>query len=237
MLLDCGSGTLHALPRYDIEWKRLTHVCLTHFHIDHVGDLPGLLTALRLGVKPPRTEPLTLVGPPGLDAFLRRLGAALGPKILEPGFPVHIRELAGGGSLDGEGGAFRLSAHPTPHTPESLAYRWEAAGRVVAYTGDTGPSESVAHFLGGADVLVAECTEPDPPTMASHLSPERLARLAEVARPELLVVTHVFPPQEPDDVVRQVAQAGYEGRVVAGYDGLRIPLAASGPVDPIRRPV
>lgn len=224
ILLDCGSGTLHGMDQHNVDWQELTHVCLTHFHIDHVGDLPALLTALRLGVDPPRTAPLTLVGPPGLGGFLRGLEDALGATLLDPGFPVHVVELAPGEGMEDGETPFRLTAHPTPHTPESVAFRWEGAGGVVAYTGDTGPSREVALFLAGADVLIAECTQADPPAMDTHLSPRGVAELAGTAGPGLLVLTHVFPPLKPHEAVTQVKEAGYEGRVAAGSDGLCIPL-------------
>ncbi len=65
LLLDCGNGVLHRLCTLGIPWGDVTHVALTHFHYDHVGDFPALLTALRWGQLPPRTAPLTLIGPAG----------------------------------------------------------------------------------------------------------------------------------------------------------------------------
>lgn len=189
-----------------------------------MGDLTGLLTALRLGPEPPRTAPLTLFGPPGLERFLTDLGAATGTKMLDPGFPVQVVELAPGAALEDTTAGFRITAAPTPHTDESVAFRWEGPAGVVGYTGDTGPSEEVAVFLNGCDVLIAECTQTDPPAMDIHLSPGGLAALAASAEPGLLVVTHAYPPLTPEQAARGVADAGYPGRVEAAYDGLVIPL-------------
>lgn len=223
LLMDCGPGTLHGVDRFGVAWAELTHIAVTHYHSDHVGDLPALMQALKHGLTPRRTRPLTLLGPRGFRRFLDRLACVVGSQVVDPGFPLDIVEL-GPGEVHADGAAdLRVSCMPTPHTPESVAYRVGGGGANVGYTGDTGPSELVASFLAGCDVLVAECTLPDPPTMTTHLSPVGLADLASVARPRLLVVTHVAPPSTPPAAAAAVA-ARYDGEVVAGRDGLTIPL-------------
>src|SRR5688500_17296088 len=73
LLLDCGSGALHGMARGRLGWRGLSHLLVTHFHTDHVGDLAALLFALRHGVRPARQEPLVLLGPRGLAAHLAAL--------------------------------------------------------------------------------------------------------------------------------------------------------------------
>jgi ribonuclease BN (tRNA processing enzyme) len=218
-LLDCGPGTVHSFTKHDVAWVDLTHVLITHFHADHIGDLPALMVALALGAAPPRTRPLTLVGPPGFPAFLERLAAATGRHLLDPGFEVRVVELEADGAWVDGAHALRVRCGSTPHTEESVAYRLEAKGAVVGYTGDTGPSDAVAALLRGCDVLLAECTQADPPTMDTHLSPARLAALARATRPGTLVVTHVMPPLTHEEAAARVSER-YDGRVVAARDGL-----------------
>ena len=45
-------------------------ICFTHYHGDHISGLPGLL--LTMG-NADRTEPLTLVGPKGLERVVNAL--------------------------------------------------------------------------------------------------------------------------------------------------------------------
>jgi ribonuclease BN (tRNA processing enzyme) len=225
---------VHGLAAYGVAWSRLTHVAVSHFHTDHVGDLAGLLFTLEYGLRPRRAEPLTLVGPVGLGAFVDRLAVAFGAYVREPSFGLEVVELGGVG---GSGplalaGGLALRAHRTPHTETSLAYRIEGPWGALGYTGDTGPSNEVADFLTGCRVLVAECAFDDPPETELHLSPALLAEMAHRARPELLVVTHVYPPLAPSEAVQRVSER-YPGRVVAGADGVRIRLGARGAdVDP-----
>ena len=81
-------------------------------------------------------------------------------------------------------------------------------------------------------VLIAECALTDPPEMESHLSPRGLAEMADVVGPELLIVTHVYPPQTPAQAVERVRER-YAGRTVAAVDGLRVRIAeADVTVDP-----
>jgi ribonuclease BN (tRNA processing enzyme) len=228
VLLDCGPGTLHGLPSHGVDWVGITHVAISHYHHDHVGDLAALPFAMRQPRAPRRSGPLTLVGPVGFRGFLERLSRALGPHVLEPGFEVRVHEMEPGAAFD-DGSGFALEAHPTPHTEDSVAYRVRGEWGVVGYTGDTGPSAEVAAFLRGCDVLVSECALTDPPEMDRHLSPSGVVELATVSSPDLLVLTHVYPGQSPEEAAEQV-RAGYPGAVVAGRDGTRIALSDSGPV-------
>ena len=228
VLLDCGSGTLHGLARHTVAWPGLTHVAVSHYHLDHVGDLSGLLFALKYAFAGRREEPLTLVGPRGFGEFLDRLGSALGDHVLEPRFPLSVVELGMGDVLQHGTSTLRMRAHPTPHTSESVAYRVETPDGAVGYTGDTGPSDALAEFLRGCRVLIGECALTDPPEMALHLAPSGLSRLATLADPELLILTHVYPPMSPAEAAGLVAGHGFGGDIVPGEDGLTVFMGPDG---------
>src|SRR4051794_33700216 len=106
LLLDCGSGALHAMSRERLWWKGLTHIALTHFHTDHTGDLAAVLFALEHGVRPARAERLTILGPRGLRSRLEGLARAHGPFILEPKFPLDVVELESGAAYAAADGSF-----------------------------------------------------------------------------------------------------------------------------------
>jgi len=259
-LVDCGAGTVHGFDEHDVAWQRLDAVVFSHYHTDHIGDLPALLFALKHGVRPAREEPLTLIGPPGLLARLEAMAEAFGDHIEDPGFPLHTEEIDRRGSWrfeskardgdsagDGKPGRgerighdwqegddphrkeLRVDFHPTPHTESSVAQRWQFEGHVIAYTGDTGPADGeLVDFLSDADVLVAETSLPDSTDVENHLTPGRVAELAKVAEPGLLITTHVYPPLAPDRIPDLLAEAGYEGRVEPGVDGLVVEIGAVG---------
>jgi len=226
-LFDCGAGTLHGLAAHGIDWRALTHVVISHYHNDHVGDLPALMFALKHGFVSPRTAGLALIGPKGFGAFLRRVAAAFGDHVLDPGFPVSVVELGPDDEHGDTTSGLELTCRETPHTDESMAYKLKGAWGTFGYTGDTGPSSDVADFLSESTVLVAECAHDDPPPTRIHLSPSSLAAMAGAAAPGLLVVTHVYPPQGREEAVSAV-RARYDGPVVVGTDGLRIRMDSHG---------
>jgi ribonuclease BN (tRNA processing enzyme) len=241
VLLDCGPGVVHNMARIGLEWRGITHLLLTHFHNDHIGDVPTLFFAWRHGMRPARSEPLTVIGPPGTKRLLERLGDVFGDHLREPEFELDVVELdpassdeggeARGGSRGGGsrgagaaaerslGDEVRLRAMRTPHTDASLAYRIEADGRSFCYTGDTGMSEAVAGFAQGVDALLIECSVPDDEAMSTHLTPSQVAAMARIALPRRLLVTHVYPQLDRRALPELVRLGGWPARVDVVADG------------------
>lgn len=217
LLLDCGSGSVHRMAAVGVQWQSITHVALTHFHADHVADLVMLVMAFRWGQLPPRDTPLTLYGPAGTGALLERLAALYGPWMLAPGFPFTIRDIAPDELVQLPSGV-RLSAHPVPHTAESVAYSVEHGERRLVYTGDTGYDEGLASWAAGADVLLSECSLPDALAVKGHLTPREVGALAAIAKPTRLVLTHFYAPVEAVDIASEVAEH-FAGPVVLATDG------------------
>lgn len=230
VLLDCGSGTLHGMARDGLPWRELSHIVLSHFHADHIGDLAPVIWALRgigtVDEGPTRTEPLRIVGPRGLRMRMDGLATAFGDWLLEPGFPLHIHEIRPGATWVDAPRGLALVAHRARHTPEALAWRLEARGARVGYTGDTGPLPGLGEFFRGVEVLVAECAVPDGTDLPTHYSPGTLAEMAARANPRLLVPVHAYPGLDPDALEGLVARGGYAGAVTPGRDGLAL---AAGP--------
>ena len=222
LLLDCGSGITRRLAELGVAWPAITHVALTHFHIDHHGDLPTLLFAWKYGQLPPRSAPLDIVGPAGTRLLLEKLAAAYGDWLLAPGFPITVREIAPGDSVQ-LSPTVRLSAFKVPHTVESVAYSIECAGQRVVYTGDTGPDDALGDWARGCDLLVCECSLPASMAIKEHLTPEQCAVLAARALPRQLVLTHFYPPVERVDILAMI-RAQFTGSVTLARDGWRIVL-------------
>ena len=70
ILIDCGEGTQVAIKQKGWSFKPIDVICITHFHADHISGLPGLL--LTMG-NAERTEPLTMIGPRGLEKVVKAL--------------------------------------------------------------------------------------------------------------------------------------------------------------------
>lgn len=224
LLMDCGAGALHRLAEFGCGWPQLTHLALTHFHLDHVGEVPALIFALKYATLPARSAPLTVLGPRGTRDLLARLAAAHGDFLTDPGFPLTVRELAAHTPFD-LGAGLAIEACPVPHTPESVAFGVTGPEGRVVYTGDTGPSDSLADWARGCDLLLAECSLPDSIALPIHLTPRQAGALADRAKARKLVLTHFYPPVEQVPILDEVAEH-YEGRAVLAEDGSSFHLEA-----------
>ncbi|HEY3279270.1 MAG TPA: ribonuclease Z [Gemmatimonadales bacterium] len=222
VLLDCGNGALHRLAEFGLPWHEVSHVVLSHFHPDHWGELPMLVYALKYATVPARTEPLVILGPPGVVRLLRTLGEGYGEWLLDPGFPIGILDVR-----DGEpfplGADLNLETFPVPHTTESVALSLTAPEGRLVYTGDTGPSGELARWAGGCDLLLAECSLPEAMAMDIHLTPERAGALAQEAGAKRLVLTHFYPPVETSDPAA-LAGTKFRGPIAAARDGDRFTI-------------
>jgi ribonuclease Z len=81
-LIDCGEGTQIALRQAGWSCHDIDVICFTHYHGDHISGLPGLL--LSIG-NADRTEPVTLVGPKGLERVVNSL------RIIAPELPFELK--------------------------------------------------------------------------------------------------------------------------------------------------
>ena len=82
LLIDCGEGTQIAIKEKGWSFKPIDVICLTHYHADHVSGLPGLLLAMG---NAERTEPLTIIGPRGVERVVNSL------RVIAPELPFEIR--------------------------------------------------------------------------------------------------------------------------------------------------
>lgn len=222
LLMDCGSGIATRMADLGLAWQDITHLAISHFHPDHVIDLPTLLYAWRYGQLPPRSAGLDIIGPVGTVRLLARFAGVFGEGLLSLGFPISIRELAPGDATD-LGDDVCIRCVKVPHTDESVAYSVEGRGRRIVYTGDTGPDTTLGQWAAGSDVLLAECSLPDSMAMATHLTPAQCGALGAAARPGVLALTHFYPPVEAVDIRAEVG-AHFDGAVALATDGWTLDL-------------
>ena len=88
LLIDCGEGTQVAIKEKGWSFKPIDTICFTHYHGDHISGLPGLL--LTMG-NADRTEPLTMIGPRGLERVVNAL-RVIAPELP---FPIIYKEIQG----------------------------------------------------------------------------------------------------------------------------------------------
>lgn len=220
LMMDCGAGTVHALARYGCDWERMTHLYVSHFHVDHVGELASLFFAFKHGMRGERGEPLTVIGPRGLDRVMDGLRQAFGEKLFAPKFLVTLRMLEPGERIE-LSETVTLAVTKTPHTDESLAARVTDGARTICYTGDTDYDENVARFFDGPSVMIAECSFRERREGVPHLAISDAARMAAIAGAERLVVTHFYFDVDEAQLARELRR-DYAGEVIVAKDGLQL---------------
>lgn len=117
LLIDCGEGTQIAIKEKGWSFKPIDVICFTHFHGDHISGLPGLL--LTMG-NADRTEPLTLIGPKGLERVVNAL------RVIAPELPFAIKCIEITEPLQTfEMNGYRLKAFRVNHNVTCYGYTME----------------------------------------------------------------------------------------------------------------
>jgi ribonuclease BN (tRNA processing enzyme) len=212
ILLDMGSGALGPLQRFGTA-EGLDAVFFSHLHPDHCLDLTGLYVLRRY--HPSGALPrIPVWGPQGVGA---RMAEAYGlPR--EPGMNAEFdfREYAGPVEL----GPFRVEPYAVAHPVPAYGFRVTAGGRTLAYTGDTGPCESLEELAAGVDLLLAEASfrhgEDNPPNL--HLTGRQAGEVAARNGVPRLVITHVPPWYLVDDMVAEASEV-YDGELLTARAG------------------
>ena len=108
LLIDCGEGTQIAIKEKGWSFKPIDVICFTYYHGDHISGLPGLL--LTMG-NAERTEPLTLIGPKGLERVVNAL-RVIAPELP---FPIIYKEINGNEETFELADGYRLKAFRVNH--------------------------------------------------------------------------------------------------------------------------
>lgn len=209
VLLDCGPGVLGRL-RETAMWPEVDAIAITHFHLDHWGDLvPWVWGTFYLASNGPVAKPALWVQPGG-GAFLTALGERLGfPDMFERTF--HLSEYEP--DVPFQIGKLAVTATRVPHYKlETYAFRVQSNGAVLAYSGDSAPSSELVEAARDADLFVCEATllrgELDGKPRG-HLSLDEAVEAFEASGAKRLLVTH-RPRELPTPDEYELAYDGLE---------------------------
>lgn len=214
VLLDAGAGTLQRLQQAGVPFAELDRIFLTHFHVDHCLDLVSILFALRIP-SVNRRKTLFVYGPPGLKRLYRRLNTAFSGWLSPRGFPLILKEVRQGMiRLPG----YTVEARGMNHYQTgAVGYRITAAGKVMAYSGDTDTCGGIVELGRSAHLLILECSVTDEGKVAGHLTPSECGGIASAAGCRHLLLTHFYPVFRGYDIRARV-RANFRGRVTLAKD-------------------
>jgi ribonuclease BN (tRNA processing enzyme) len=214
VLCDIGFGVMAELMRR-VPPDGLEAVVLSHRHPDHCADFFALHHALAYGPYSRRGMPV-YTAPGVADRIADFLGAGEGHVLFqtfdfhEVGSANHVTV----GSIDLR---FAVTAHSVP----TVATRFEAGGRSLVYSADTGPGGGFPELCHGASVLLVEASlagDRGDHEVAHHLTAAEAAQIAIDAGAGKLILTHLRPEL---DKARSIAEAAsvFGGTVMAAIPG------------------
>jgi ribonuclease BN (tRNA processing enzyme) len=226
ILLDVGQGVIRNLQRV-LDPAELTGVVIGHMHADHYLDVVGLRYLFPWGE--PAEIPLPMHLPPGGRARLDALATAISERVgffdaafdaveYDPDSIVTVGDL-------------RIRFVRGRHYVPAWGVVIEAPdGARLAYTGDTGPSESVADGCRDADLLLVEAALTDArfdDLERGHLTPEEALDLARLAGARSALLVHYAPARRA--ALEAMCRAAGSWAQVA-VDGLTVTVAPTSAV-------
>lgn len=218
VLVDCGGSPIQKLRRAGVDPMAVTHVVVTHLHVDHSYGLPSLVQGLRLLG---RADPLAVVTRPEhvepLGALLEIFRIRARPGMFRVDVvPISLEP----GAIAFETGAVRVRTAPNTHGEmPNFALRVERRDRsgVVTYSSDTTPCDAVVELARGGHTLVHEATMParDRERRPTHTAADDAGDIAARAGVERLILTHVAPEHHADlEGLAAEARKRFRGEVV-----------------------
>lgn len=217
VLLDCGPGVFAKL-RTVVDYDAVDAVVISHLHADHVMDLVPFASGIRYRPWEGAAPRPRLFAPPGAPETFARLceGGNMTGDHIELAFALTVYDPAQPLEL----GGLRVRFQPVPHYIPANAVEFACDGARFTFGADCGPSEELARFAAGTDLLMTEATllEPEPPEDRGHLTPFEAGEHAQRAGAKRLVLTHFAAEVGADRVCSEAARA-FSGPVVAAHEG------------------
>jgi ribonuclease BN (tRNA processing enzyme) len=176
LLLDCGPGVLARLR--ESGEPDVDAIAITHFHLDHWGDLVPWAWLAVFGQT--KLEPPELWLPPGGIGVLEQFAAFWGNVgMFEASFePREYEE-----NEPFEAAGFSVEPRRVLHYAlDAFAFRVSTGGKTLVYSGDAGPTDALRSAARGADLFICEATlaseheEGDP---RGHLTAEEAVAAAD----------------------------------------------------------
>ena len=208
-LFEAPPQALMSLHHVAADPNEIEAVVLSHHHGDHFLGLPFLLLHWKYRG---RTEPITIVGPPGTEQLATEIGRSVYPGLFEADYPIVWVVAEPGASLTV--GDLALEPIGVVHDDRlslNLGFDCRLDGVRFGYTGDSAMCDGVLDLARTSDVLVSECaSRADRIPIHMNLVDDMPRLRAEMQPTARLVITHVNSDIEPADLANTVIARDYQ---------------------------
>ena len=252
ILVDAGPGSFVRLGEAGEPLADMDIVLLTHLHIDHTGELPGLFKARAISTRHaiefqiwgpdgaaahgdsayfPSTQQFTelLFGRQGAFAYLRDFAAPIHMEVHD--IATHGRPPTSLPQVIHQESGLTISVLPGHHgDAPSVIYRIDYAGKSITFSGDIDAQAvpALRRIAQGTDLLVVNTVVLDPPGSAPilytlHTPPRKIGELAQDAGVKQLLLSHLSPATDRmRDAVLESIRLNFMGGVQLAQDGMRL---------------
>jgi ribonuclease BN (tRNA processing enzyme) len=251
ILVDAGPGAFARLGEAKLSLSDTDIVLLTHLHIDHAGELPGLFKARAVSGGGPIV--FNVWGPAGTGQPREGAYFPSTSRFLELLFGAndafaYLRDFAAPISLHAHDIPAKLQSNPVPEVvfkkdglviralaghhgdAPAVIYRIDYAGKSITFSGDIDAKglPGLRTIAKGSDLLVFNSVVLDPPGSPAilytlHTPPRAIGELARDAGVHSLLLSHISPAVEQNqDAVLNSIKRGYSGPVRLAEDRIRV---------------
>jgi ribonuclease Z len=193
ILFDAPPTALPRLRELQVPLAGIEFIFISHFHADHVFGLPFLF--LDMCFLTNRKKPLTIIGPVGIRETAERLMDQGFPNVRErfsSNMKINYIEVEPDSEHKVTGLSFNAVKMYHGDTPD-IGYRLDYKGRIISYSGDTGPCEGLKRLVKGAQVVISEMSSLDG-DFDSHMNLKNVKALRKTLPHDcLLLLTHLSP--------------------------------------------
>ena len=246
ILVDAGPGTFARAGEAGVDLGSVDIVLLTHLHVDHTGELPGLVKARIVSER--RDISFRIFGPPGspggrdaarFPSTKQFVDLLFGPR----GAYSYLTDFAGHMTLDARNvarstqpqvllheGDLTITAVTGHHRDApSIIYRIDYRGRSITFSGDIDAAGHAAltRLARNTDALVFNAVVLDPPgsppvLYTLHTAPRDIGRIAKAAGAKKLLLSHLNPTiDDAHEAVLASIRESFQGPIEFASDGLR----------------